>query len=258
MPTPPTSTSTFSPAVASLAFSYPALDPTATLCLTGDRNSPDKPADFTGAFLPEILAFMKLHGIDPGSQHKKVDLSQGDLGRFQQVLDFTDTTSRNVLHKAPTCLVFCCHGLQNKIQVGLKTTNLDQVSALLRKLHTDLGTPNTTDMTVVLYCCSTGGGPGPGGDGGFADDFRDSLCRAGFTTCRVYGHEVSGHAVKNPFKRLFEGMGSPVGGCGGYPLVAQGTPLFPKWRKALASGDLRFRYPWMTVADIHKELLATP
>jgi len=49
-------------------------------------------------------------------------------------------------------------------------------------------------------------------------------------------------------------MGSTVGGVGGYYPVAPGSKLWPKWRKELRETDMRFRFPFMLVEEIHAEL----
>lgn len=225
------------------------LQPGFTLCFTGDRNAPNKPADYTGAFLPECLAFMKLHVIDAVKNHLKVNLGNVEPKRKEEVLSFIERRSIEE-GRGPNTLAIFCHGLQNKIQLGFSKFNVDELSKLLRKLHG----PAEDKITILLYCCSTANG-GLGGDGGFADSLRDSLCGHGFTNCRVMAHVVSGHTTKNPTKRLFEGLGSNVGGTGGIYILKPGTSLFPKWRAKLANTDLRFRCGFMSIAEIHAELV---
>jgi hypothetical protein len=55
-------------------------------------------------------------------------------------------------------------------------------------------------------------------------------------------------------------MGSPVGGVGGYYIVAKSTKkgkpktkLWNAWRKALRT-DFRFAFPFMTTEEIHDHL----
>lgn len=218
------------------------------LVFTGDRNAPDKPADYTGAFLPEALAFMRVHGI-PTTNHLRVDLGKVENVRRQQVYDFIrrkGTELGNV-----STYAFFCHGLTRKIQLGVRIPDLENFVNLI-KSHAPAG----KRVTIALYCCSTGDGPGVGGDGGFADMLRDQLCKAGLTESVVLAHAVSGHTTKNSQKKLFEGMGSPVGGTGGTWIVAPNSELNKKWRTAVTgSGTLRFRVPFMTIAEIHTELV---
>lgn len=192
-----------------------------------------------------------------------VALDSNETRRRKSVLDFIETRSKEE-NRAPNTLVFACHGFTNRIELGIRSSHLDDFAKLLRKLHVQYGTPTETELTVVLYCCSTGSGPGDGGDGGFADRFRDALCVNGFTNCRVVGSETAGHTTQNSRKRIFDGMGSPVGGTGGIWIVQPGTPLFAKWRKALTATktklpvakDFRFEFPFMSIAQIHTWLLA--
>jgi hypothetical protein len=51
-------------------------------------------------------------------------------------------------------------------------------------------------------------------------------------------------------------MGSRVGGSGGFWIVEPKSELWKPWVKALKTTDLRFRFPAMTVAEIHSELIA--
>lgn len=76
----------------------------------------------------------------------------------------------------------------------------------------------------------------------------------GDTRCVVEAHVTAGHTTQNSQKKRYLGMGSPVGGVGGNWIVAPGTPLFVKWRKALQT-DFRFKFHWLDIADIHQYLL---
>jgi hypothetical protein len=233
-----------------------------TLCFTGDRNQANK-VDFTGAFLPEIRAFMSRHGIDAKKNHLMVALDSNEARRRKSVIDFIAKRCSEE-RKAPNTLVFACHGFTNRIELGFRSSHLNDFAKMLRDLHVQYGNPNESQLTVILYCCSTGSGPGEGGDNGFADRFRDALCINGFVHCRVIGSESAGHTTMNSRKRIFEGMGSPVGGTGGVWIVQPGTPLFSKWRKALTATNtklpharnFRYEFPFMSIADIHKWLLA--
>lgn len=219
------------------------------LVFTGDRNAPDKPADYTGAFLPEALAFMRHHGIST-SNHLRVDLGKVENVRRQQVYDFIrrKTTEFGVINS----YVFFCHGLTRKIQLGIRIPDLENFANLVK----NSAGPGATAVTIALYCCSTGDGPGVGGDNGFADLLRDALCKVGLVNSVVMAHVVSGHTTKNSQKKLFEGRGSPVGGTGGTWIVAPKSELSKKWRTAVTgTSSLRFRVPFMTIEEIHKELV---
>jgi hypothetical protein len=213
--------------------------------ITGDRNSGTK-KDFTGAFDIEARKFMALHGI-PAECRLRVDLSKPEAARKKQVLDFVaDMKAKGY---ETNRLAMFCHGFTNRVELGFRIANVQElVNALL-----SVRSPGEL-CGVILYCCSTGGGPGKDGDNGFADKLRDTLCQSGETDCVVEAHVTAGHTTTNPHKRRYMGMGSPVGGTGGIYLVAQGTPLWAKWRKALQT-DFRFQFPWMTIAQIHDYLL---
>jgi len=74
------------------------------LCFTGDRNAPNKKADFTGAFLPECKAFMKYHNI-PAGNHLRVNLGLSEAKRYDSLKTFIASKGHG-----PTSLVFFCHG----------------------------------------------------------------------------------------------------------------------------------------------------
>lgn len=207
------------------------------LAFTPDRNQ--KAADYSGAFKPEAKKF----ATHFNGQVVEVPLDKNS--------SFQRDTVLGAIELAPgplECVAFFCHGFQNRIQLGFSSVTVENLAAALAGRHCS---------RVALYACSTGAGPGPGGDNGFADRLRDSMCARGLTDCRVLAHRTAGHTSSNPAKRFFEGMGSPIGGTGGFDVVSSSSSLWPKWAKRCrATKDLlRFRIMWMSVAEIHQELL---
>lgn len=215
---------------------------------TGDRNQ-GKP-DFVGAFDPEAKAFMKLHKI-PAECRLRVDLGKSEQGRRKQVVDFvTDLTNKGYRTNS---FAFFCHGFANRVELGFKIANIPAlVDLAIKSVGADnIGT--TGVFTTALYCCSTGSGSGKDGDNGFADKLRDALCAAGFIDCVVDAHVTAGHTTMNSMKRRYWGMGSPSGGVGGIWICAPKSTLWAKWRRALQT-DFRFRFPYMSIAEIHTYL----
>lgn len=210
-----------------------------SLAFTPDRNH--RAVDYTGAFKPEAKRFCAHFSGHP------VEVSLAKSGKYQRETIF------GAIEMVPgdlECVAFFCHGFTSRIQLGLNSTHAKELARRLAARGCG---------RVALYACSTGTGSGPGGDGGFADALRDAMCAEGLTDCRVLAHRTSGHTTQNPKKRFFDGMGSPVGGVGGYEVVAQSSALWRPWAKRIqAQKDLfRFRIMWMSVADIHKELVST-
>ncbi len=205
-----------------------------------DRNTPGK-HDAGGAFIPDSQAFAKHHGIT--TPIVRVDISADDSARRAQI--HTALASGSGLLET---VAFFCHGYRTGIQLGYTIHN---VADLARAIAAS----SLKNVRVILYACSTGGGNGPGGDGAFADQLRDALCAQGATECQVDAHTTAAHATRNPYVRRFEGRGSPVGGTGGQWLVAPESKLWGVWRRGLNT-DLRFRFPFMSVAQLHAELLA--
>lgn len=210
------------------------------LVFTPDRNTGEK-KDFTGAFRPEARAFVALHAI-PLVRVCEVDISQ-------RAEDQRHRIEASLAMDGPLeCVAFFCHGFVNGVQLG------GYRNAHVARLANAIASNAVKGVRVALYACSTGDGGGPGGDGGFADRLRDALCAAGAVDCQVDAHDSAAHTTRNPRVRRFSGQGSPFGGTGGAWLVAPGSPLWGAWRRALQATDLRLRFPFMSVAEIHAEL----
>jgi hypothetical protein len=213
------------------------------------HDSPGK-RDATGAFLPEAKRFAAL----TGGKLVLVDnrRSPGDRGEF-----VIDTIARNA-HGRWQTIAFFCHGTSRDIQLGF---NLRTVGELARAI----ARTSERDVRVLLYCCSTAStihalvGKAVGGDGGFADELRDALCREGATHCRVMGHDTVGHSARNPYVRFFDGAGSPVGSAGGTQVVRPGSKLWRAWREALSGAylgtDFRLRFWQYEIGQIHEALV---
>lgn len=210
--------------------------------ITGDRNSPNKRADFTGAFDIEAKKFMALHSI-PAVCRLKVDLSKGEAAKKKQVLDFIANLKAQG-YQTNNIAMFC-HGFTSRVELGFRIANVSELVTALQSVKK----PGEY-CGFALYCCSTGGGPGQDGDNGFADKLRDVMCQMGESDCVIEAHVTAGHTTTNPNKRRYMGMGSNVGGTGGIWIVGPGTPLWAKWRRALQT-DFRFQFHWMTIAQIH-------
>lgn len=210
--------------------------------------------DATGAFQPEARRFAAAHGcVEPltlivNKGADKASMREDVLARL--------STCEGL---APLyCVAFFCHGYRRGIQLGFDNGNV----ARLAKAIAAVSKP---DVRVPLYACDTGRDADQdrkddlaafGGDGGFADQLRDALCRHGCVDCVVYAHTTPGHATRNPYVRIFPGNGSPVGGTGGSWVVAPGSSLWRAWRVKLREGNLRYEFPFMSVADVHRYLQA--
>jgi len=205
--------------------------------------------DATGAFQPEALAFAKQHGV-PKAQVVWIDNHLSKPAMRKAVLG---AIAKAIAENGPLeAVAIFCHGWMDGIQLGFTRANVGDLAKAIAAVK---------NVCVVLYACSTakgdsGSAAGTAGDGGFADLLRDALCQAGAVDCQVDAHTTAGHTTKNPFVRRFQGMGSPYGGAGGFFIVSPSQKqLFAKWRKRLAGTDLRYDFPFMTVAGIHSVLL---
>ncbi|HMJ10204.1 MAG TPA: hypothetical protein VK524_02305 [Polyangiaceae bacterium] len=221
------------------------------LCLVPDQNTPGK-SDVTGAFFPEARAFARYHGCEPDQAVRRFP-SAPNLSLQQRRAVCVDAIMR-----APQpldVLAFFCHGWRDGLQAGFTHSNV-LVLARLIALHAD------RDAHVLLYACQTGRDgdaqeaddqlPGPGGDGGFADELRDA-CEVLGRRITVMGHTTAGHCTWNPFARYFA---PGCGGLGGHWYVEPESELWQAWVRALREprSSLRYRFPFMQPEEIADEL----
>lgn len=211
--------------------------------------------DVTYAFAPEAEAFAKL--CASRSEIVSFDNSKDYTRRRKQILDVLSERAEGVVFDT---VAFFCHGWGNGTQAGFMKPH---AHTLARAILDVVG--NDENVVVPLYCCSTGNDPDEDpitaagtGDDSFADKLRDALCIERAVNCRVMAHTTVAHTTSNPMVLFMDGMGSTVGGVGGYPPVSpKAGKLWNAWKKSLrdrSANTLRFRMPFMTVAEIHEEL----
>lgn len=213
------------------------------------RNSLDKK---TGKHKRDADEFLReAHAFNRAHEHRDgvnvFDNQLPNIRRREELLRRLRNTQPGELD----VLAVFCHGWPTGIQLGFSLANV-------RGLAKELKTVAAPKLTVALYCCSTGADddgsdadetkPGPGGDGGFADKLRDELCELGIAAT-VFAHSLAGHTTRLPYVRVFE----PAERAGGRWVVSPDSPLWPAWRRWL-SGDGRFRYPFLSQAELEREL----
>ncbi len=213
--------------------------------------------DATGAFIPEANRFVKLAA--KGSRVVLIDNSKPFAQRRKAVE--AEVNGGELFDS----VAFFCHGWSKGIQLGYTKANVKALAALV--LEATGGAQNVSYLTVPLYCCSTGDDKNDedwsaagSGDNSFADLLRDELCRQGAVENRVMAHTSVAHTTKNPMVLFMDGMGIPDGGVGGFAPVAPGTANWSTWKRLMrdSKGTLRFRMPYMDIAQIHKELGRAP
>ena len=205
------------------------------------RNSGTK-RDATGAFIPEARAYANVMSMTHDTVLVGFDNSASKLARRRQV-EASIRSTGPLQHFA-----LFSHGLAKGLQTG---HDLATVSTLAEALAASAGPSKR--LVVTLYACDAADSPGdgPGGDGGFADALRDALAERGITG-HVDAHVTTGHTTKNPYVRRFWCDGQAAG-TGGDWLVAPGSPKWRAWIRAL-KGDMRWRFPWLTPAEIDAAL----
>jgi len=208
--------------------------------------------DVTYAFRPEAHRFATLHDCT----HVEIDNRGSMPARRKRVVEAI-RGARYDAYATPIVAIFC-HGWRDGIQLGVRVRDVDELAAAIAEATASAAT------IVALYCCDTAQGvergadtsAGPGGDGGFADELRDALCRAGVEWTVVDAHVTTGHTTRNPNLRRFGGEGSKTGGSGGGWIVRPRSRLWKPWAAALRRTDMRLRFPVLTVPEIHAELTA--
>jgi hypothetical protein len=219
------------------------------LLFAPDQNLPNK-NDALGAFLPEARAFARYHDVEPDD----VIVRFPAHAPIQQRRS-TCTLALRALTVELDVLAFFCHGWKAGIQAGFVRPH----TLLLARLVAQYA---KVDAHVLFYACDTGRDqdddtsddrePGPGGDGGFADELRDGLDMLG-RRVTVVGHTTTGHCSQNPYARYFAPQ---CGGQGGRWFVEPQSAAWPLWVRALKDprNSLRYRFWSMTPEAIAAEL----
>lgn len=218
------------------------------LCLVPDANTPGK-KDTSGAFHPEAVALAKHLGVAPTSAVRRFPAKAG-LAQRRAVCTRTIEEQTDL-----EALAFFCHGWRNGLQAGYQLAHVRTLAQLIAGHMVDRA-------HVLLYACEAGRDadadsaddrePGPGGDGGFADELRDA-CESLGRHVTVMGHTTAGHCTQNPYARRF------APGCmgrGGEWYVEPRSALWGRWVRALREpgGTLRLRFWAMTTGEIADEL----
>jgi len=208
--------------------------------------------DATGAFIPEAKKLVKMSHAE-----SKLVLIDNHLP-FKKRADAVMDVLRDDDLPLYDSVAFFCHGWMDGIQFGFKRRNVQDLAESI-----DVATSGNQIVAVPLFCCSTGDDPDDDpitavgtGDDSFADKLRDSLCLLGMNLCRVMAHTTVAHTTKNPMVLFMDGMGTPDGGIGGYQPVPKSSMNWTRWKRELRrqNGTLRYRFSYMTVAEIHAEL----
>jgi hypothetical protein len=207
---------------------------------TGDKH------DATGAFQPEAMKFSLVHGETRSI--RLFDNSKTMPARFAEVMGWLS----NCAPRSVDALAVFCHGFKTGLQVGATLANADKLAAELQRVCSPA-------PRIIMYACDAARDvdndriddldPGPGGEGGFADRLRDELVKRG-VMATIYAHPTTAHATMNPCVRRFD----PDDLAGGRWIVVPHSAKWRTWKLALRDTTLRFRYPFMSQAEIESEL----
>lgn len=209
-------------------------------------------------FAREATKYSLMHD---GTECHPIQYVKGQAERQVRMQDVSDLCE---MHQARgdrfTSLCVFCHGWSNGIQLGYKVTD-GTVYEFARCLELCC----TPACRVALYCCSTAHDRdhidreaiGPGTEGGFADELWKALSDVGFRGHRIDAHFTAGHTTRNPYVVRFEGDYFSDDYQGGEWIVDPKSSVWKQWRHEL-TGTLRFRFPFMTRGEIHRELIGLP
>jgi len=222
-------------------------------------SSKDTPGmnDADGAFIPQAIAFARVHGVPPSNMHGIPCPDLSNAKRFDRVL--------SALHNSQGLrqVAMFCHGWSSGLQFGLNKLNIPQ-------LVQGLSAACVPEVKLTLYACSTASTNKntrnikmPGTDNGYADKLRDKMLEKGFKGGWVDAHLQKGHTTENPFMirfytepRFENDWDLP----GGEWLVSPKSALWPKWKKAVQddTSPFRFKFGQMTEAEIYAYLATLP
>ena len=187
-----------------------------------------------------------------------VDLGQTREQRARQVVAAVE-------RDAPEVVAFFCHGLRSCLpQMGIASVSVPSLD-LVRNVDVFAGAlaAGSTHPRVALFACSCGDdlipgvGGAPGGDGGFADQLRDSLVKHGACGAQVDAHDRAGDSVHNPYVRRFSGPEDKAH-VGGFWLVDRADPVrWARWEAYLHRGGWA-KFPLLSQAELHSELESPP
>jgi len=213
--------------------------------------------DAIGAFIPESEEFAKLHRIDDCDRYGINCSGIKEATRRENLLTVLRSQNENSIE----AIAFFCHGWSKGIQFGIGMKQIEELCRVFSVVCRE-------DVKIVLYACwaadadgiADTGAVGPGTDGGFADKLRDGMLRVGLGGGWVDAHKKEGHTTKNPMLVRFDV--DPVADedgdfdlPGGYWIVQPRSPLWGRWRRALAETDLKYRFPFMTETEIREALI---
>ena len=214
------------------------------LCFAPMHNHKRK--DATRVFQPEAKRFLEYQKM-PMEKLILVDNKKNSRTMRKMILDTVEKSERL------TSVFFFCHGFKSGIQLGFNNATVKQLAKSL-----NCNSWHTIPFRSCFYACDTARDldrdrrddlEALGGDGGFADRFRDALCYEGMFHCRVDAHTTAGHASRNPNVRRFCGEGTTAGGKGGYYIVPFRSTHWTAWRMALKT-DYRFAFPFLSSEKI--------
>ena len=199
-------------------------------------------------FEREAKAFKNFYSVPIGNMCLIPDNCDRDQ-RKRMVLShlrkFVDSDIRAV--------VFFCHGWKTGFWMGWNLSNI-------KALATDL-CMKSSDITVVLYSCSTGSGdlpvdmdyPGPGAEGGLADHLRDALEARG-KRGRVVAHTTAGHTTSNPHAIRLESSGDPAVRGETVAYISPKSKYWKSWKDKLRNTTLRFLFLFISKTQLLDEL----
>jgi len=203
-----------------------------------DRNHIKK--DFEFVFLPEAEKFREyvFNNLIDDSDADLINIYKVNISKRANVYGIMFIVSTIVKefflrHEKIKSIVFICHGYRSGIQLGIRKTNY--------KEFLDIVYPYiNTDANFIFYSCNVANG--------FLYYFNQYLIKQGFMGHKVIGHTNRGHAIQNPFVKVYSDI---------YPngewIIQPNIKEFKIWKEILKT-DFKYKYPFMDIVDIRNHV----
>jgi hypothetical protein len=199
------------------------------------RSNGSMKSDASTVFIPKAREFANYYGFsspvlifDNDSNNDGV-ADDGQLGlRRTEIIDAIDNITGTI-----NVIAYFGHGSNTGLlSAGFRTPAQRDLfaEAIARK--------SDGKVVVILYACRSGS------VGGFARELWIDLNNHGVRST-VFGHETSGPATSNPYKRRYPG---------GAWVIEPNSRLWQTWIDALNNSDLWIRYPFLESQELAREL----
>ena len=200
-------------------------------------------SDASGMFIPKAREFVSYFGFSNPPLLFDNDADGDGIGDRSDQISTLGGRRREIISSIEAIenpinvVAYFGHGHDSRLlSAGFRNQNHREIlaDAIASKAQ------GVGSIVVILYACSSGSLV----DGGFAKELWGDLVKRKVSST-IFGHETSGRAHSNPYKRRFPG--------GSY-VIEPNSRLWNVWRRALNDSDLWMRFAFMEPYMIEREL----